>query len=125
MNCNVIYMGPVKERLKNLREHLPEQDESIYVFGEYLAGMLSERELPEGFNMAAEISISQLSKGYNWFTGKPVSPCLAGCPPMDFISMRSKIPDITDVVCPADFAKAAKEQRESTEWATMSRGFYN
>ena len=104
-----ISMEPVKEKLKNLREHMPEQDDTIYSFGAYLADRLNPELVPQGFNMAAELALYDLEKGVDGFTGQPIQSRLVGYPSMIYGLLRMQVPQIAEAVCPEDFAKGVKD----------------
>ena len=99
----------MKEKLRNLREHMPDQNDQIYSFGAYLADRLNPELVPEGFNMAAELALYDLQKGVNGFTGKPIQSRLVGYPPMIYGILRMQVPEIAKAVCPEDFAKGVIE----------------
>lgn len=104
-----ISMEDIKEKLKNLREYLPNQEESIYNFCSYLTGYLNPKLVPEGFNMAIELAFYDLGTGINGLTGKSVRNSLSRRPLAVYALIRRNIPEILDVVCPEDFANEVKE----------------
>jgi len=104
-----ISMEPVKEKLRNLQKYMPEQQELVYEFGNYLADMLNPELVPFGFNMAAELALYDIQAGVNSFTKEPISTRLAGYPPQIYALLRNEIPDIAEAVCPEDFAKDVRE----------------
>ena len=95
----------VKEKLRNLREHMPKQDDLIYDFGAYLAERLNPTLVPMGFNMAAELALYDLQAGVNGFTGEPIRSRMVGYPPQIYALLKMQVPDIAEAVCPEDFAK--------------------
>nr|MBA4405006.1 hypothetical protein [Nanoarchaeum sp.] len=105
---DAIPMGPVKDKLRNLREYLPGQIDEIYELGIYLADRLNDEIVPEGFNMAVELLFYDLQTGIDGFTGKPMSSHLAGQPFILYAILRSQIPYIARAVCPEDFANGVE-----------------
>ncbi len=107
-----ISMEPVQEKLRNLREHMPDQQDVTYDFGAYLADRLNPELVPQGFNMAAELALYDLQKGVDGFTGQPIQSRLVGYPSMIYGLLRMQVPQIAEAVCPEDFAKGVKEMYE-------------
>lgn len=106
---NAISMEPVKKKLENLQEHLPNQNPMVYEFAEFLAARLNPELVPPGFVMATELALADLRKGVDGFTGKPISGNLSGYPRQLYAGLRMYIPEIIKAVCPEDFAKGVKE----------------
>ncbi|MBS3150625.1 hypothetical protein J4425_02365 [Candidatus Woesearchaeota archaeon] len=104
-----ISMEPVKEKLRNLREHMPDQQDVIYDFGAHLADRLNPELVPQGFNMAAELALYNLQKGVDGFSGQPIRSRLVGYPSMIYGLLRMQVPQIAEAVCPEDFAKGVKD----------------
>ena len=108
----------MKLRLRNLRWHLPNQDDTVYQLGNYLADRLNGADelLPVGLNMIVELGFYDLRKGINGFTGEPIRSGLAGCPPQLYAVLKEfSVQSIVEVVCPEDFAKEFKEIREEVK----------
>lgn len=95
---------PIKEKLKNLEKYMPEEEDTIYRFGEFLADRLNQQLNPLGFNMAAELTLYDLQRGIDGFSGQPIRNSLVGYPPMIYFLLRMRVPDIAKAVCPEDFA---------------------
>ena len=104
-----ISMAPVKEKLRNLRQHMPAQQEVIYDFGAYLADRLNPELFPQGFNTTAESALYDLQEGVDRFTRQPIRSSLVGYPSTTYGSLRMKIPQIAAAVCPKDFAEGVKD----------------
>ncbi len=98
------------DKLDNLREHFPNQNEKVYE----LAALLSERLkahgydllpgdelLPEAFVNVTNLLLFDLTTGVNGFTHEAMRTGLVGYPPM-LSSMV--IPVISRKVCPPEFA---------------------
>ncbi|PJE81236.1 hypothetical protein COU58_03555 [Candidatus Pacearchaeota archaeon CG10_big_fil_rev_8_21_14_0_10_32_42] len=105
----VISMEPVKEKLKNLRKYMPNQDDTIYDFGAYLADRLNPELFSQGFNMAAELALYDLQTGVDGFSGQPIRSRLVGYPSMIYGLLSMQVPQIAEAVCPEDFAKGVKD----------------
>ena len=105
-------MEPIKEKLKNLREYMPEQEDLVYEFGAYLAQRLNPELVSEGFNMAAELALYDLQTGVDGFTGKPLMNRLVGYPSAIYGFLRFQVPDIAKAVCPEEFAHGVREFQE-------------
>jgi len=103
----------IKEKLLNLEQHMPDQQDLTYKFGKLLAGRLNPELVPEGFNMAAELLLYDLQKGVDGFSGKPIQSSLVGYPPMIYSLIRMSIPDIAAATCPPDFAKGVADMQEA------------
>ena len=100
---------PIKEKLKNLRQYMPNQQDVIYDFGAYLADRLNPELVSQGFNMAAELALYDLQKGVDGVTGQPIRSRLVGYPPVIYGLLRMQVPEIAEAVCPEDFAKGVRE----------------
>ena len=105
---DAISMEPVKEKLRNLRVHLPQDVESTYQFGEFLADRLNPDLVPKGFLLAAQLALCDLSTGVDGYTGEPIIGGLTGQPPGLYRLLEMRIPDIARTVCPVDFAEGVK-----------------
>ena len=104
-----ISMEPVKEKLRNLREHMPNEDVIIHHLGAHLADYLNPTLVPEGFILATELAFYDMEKGVNGFSGKQVSRKLSGYPLQLYAVLRLRIPEIVAAVCPEDFASKVNE----------------
>ena len=100
----------IARKLRNLREIMPDEDGTLYQFGEFLADRLGTHPLaPRGFNMAAELCLYDLQQGVNGFTGQPILSRLVGYPSQIYALLRMRVPDLADATCPEDFAKGVKD----------------
>ena len=100
---------PIKEKLRNLRQYMPNQIDVIYDFGAYLADRLNPELVSQGFDMAAELVISDLQMGVDESTGQPIRSRLVGYSPVIYGLLRTQVPKIAEAVCPEDFAKGVRE----------------
>lgn len=94
----------MKTKLQNLREYMPGEPEFTYDFGAYLAKRLNSPLNPMGFNMTIQLTLFDMQKGVDGFTGKPVPSSLSGMPVPLYVVMEMNIPRIARAVCPSDFA---------------------
>lgn len=95
----------VRERLRNLSEHLPDADPKVHAFGGHLAGMLKD-DLPDcGVPLALEATFESLRLGYDVFTNAPLSGLLVQASPEVYSSLRRWVPEILNATCPEDLAK--------------------
>ncbi len=99
----------VKEKLRNLKQYMPDRHDAIYDFGAYLADRLNPELVPQGFNMAAELALYDLQTGIDGFTRQPIRSRLVGYPPMSYGLLRMQVPEIAEAVCPEDFTKGVRE----------------
>lgn len=106
---NAISMEPIRAKLKNLREVMPNQEETLYTFGSYLADRLNPELVPAGFYMAAQIALYDLQTGVDGFSGEPIQSNLVGCPPQVYANLNRFVPQIAEAVCPPDFAEGVKK----------------
>jgi len=107
-----IPMEPVKEKLRNLPQYMPEVDETVYKFGEFLADRLRPRLDSIGFSVSAELALCDLQTGIDRYSNQPIRTRLAGCQPMIYGFLRTKVSDIAEAVCPEDFARGVREFQE-------------
>jgi len=108
---DAISMNEAKDKLRNLSQYMPDQEETIYEFGKYLADRLNPELLPMGFVMACELALYDLQKGVDGFSGQPIRSRLVGYPPMIYALLRMMIDQIAEAIFPEDFANAVKEER--------------
>lgn len=114
-----ISMEEVKVKLRNLSEHLPNEDKILYEFARLLADRLNEKLVPEGFLLGAQLLLYDLERGIDGYTGQRINSRLVGYPPIIYVSIELMIPMIAEATCPADFAqevhKIVEEIRNKTE----------
>lgn len=102
---NAISMEPVKEKLRNLHEYLPNENSILYDFAGYLADRLNPRLVPEGFVLAAELALYDLQTGIDGFTQQPVPARLQGYPSVLYAVLQMRVPEIAAAACPDDFGQ--------------------
>lgn len=114
LESKAISMKPVKEKLRNLKEYLPGEDDFMYGFGKYLAERLNPELIPEGFNLACELTIDELRKGgdYGKYGKVKVPPSLVGYPSVLYDVLRMRIPDFAKAACPPEFAEEVNKVYE-------------
>lgn len=102
----------MSDKLRNLGQYMPVQDNLICEFGSYLADRLNPELVPAGFNMAAELLLYDLRTGVDGYSGEPIRSSLVGNPPVIYAILRAIVPKIAEAVCPPDFAKGVKDFHE-------------
>lgn len=111
---NAISMEPVKEKLRNLKEYMPGEDQTIYDFGEFLADRLNSIVVPRGFYLATELALCDLRAGIGRFGRHQVKSSLVGYSPVIYDRIGIYIPNIAKAVCPEDFAERVKQISEAS-----------
>ncbi len=101
--------GLIRERLLNLRQHLPGQQQAIYDFAAHMANYTNAELVPQGFAMAAALALYDLQEGSNGFTGKPITGSLVGQPALVYRLIEMMVPNIAKAIFPAEFAGGVKE----------------
>lgn len=119
--AKAISMEPIKERLQNLREYMPGEDEIVYQFGTFLANRLNPELLPAGFNLSTELAISDLRRGIDGYSGQPIRHKLSGYPPIIYTLLRMRVPDIAYAVCPQGFAKEVEQLQKITKQGQFNK----
>ena len=109
LESKAISTEEIKEKLRNLKEYMPGEPEITYDFATYLANRLNPKLNPGGFQISAELLLSDMKKGVDSFTRQAMSRNLAGYPPNLYAILRGTVPDIAKAVCPEDFAKSVKD----------------
>ena len=104
----------IRANLMKIRLILPDQDETTYQFGEYLAERLTQgRIVPEGFYMAAKLALYDLEKGVNGFTNQPIHSHLVGYPTQIYSLIALVIPELAKATCPSNFAEGVKNMDDA------------
>jgi hypothetical protein len=96
--------GVIRDRLMRLREYLPNQQELVYKFAEYMATHTNAELVPQGFVLVAVLALYDVQKGIDSRTGKPIVGSIACQPAMVYRIIEMMIPTIAKVIFPADFA---------------------
>ena len=72
-------------------------------------GSLPRSEIvPQGFVNGCIFAIHDLQEGRNRYTGKAIASELVGQSDELYARLRASIPDIADIIFPADFAEAVR-----------------
>ena len=83
---------PLKEKLRNLYEYLPNKDQTLYDFAAYLADRIRNPNLtPQGFALTAQLALYDLGKGVDGFTREPINNGLVGYPPMMYTLLGMQV----------------------------------
>ena len=114
LETKAISTEEMKEKLRNLKEYMPKEEDVLYSFGRYLAKRLEGHPelVPEGFNVTVELALHDLQKGIDGYTQKPIQSRLVGYPPIIYSLLRMRTPDIAKAVCPEDFAEGVRKMYE-------------
>jgi hypothetical protein len=81
MTENALSMTEPKEKLNELKEHMPDQQDIVYQFGQFLAERLNDELMPQGFVMGCQLALYDLQAGVDGFTNQPIHSRLVGYPP--------------------------------------------
>lgn len=95
--------GPINihEKLKNLKENLPNQDEVVYEFAEFLLGIIPEKGMQANFDASVEIALDYIENGIDQTTGKQI--------PQNLMDNQKLLSDAIPVIKKAIFAKPEEE----------------
>lgn len=88
----------IKEKLVNLEQYLPGQEETVYEFARFLATRANDKWAPQGFQLQAELALHDLQKGKDGSTGKPIQNPLAGNSSEIYIILKTILPQIQEVI---------------------------
>lgn len=94
----VISTEDMKERLRSLADHLPDEHPAVHAFGPYVADKLNERAEPHGFVLSAHLALDELRSG-------ECSGPLAGYSSHVYAFLRLSVPAMARAACPAEFAR--------------------
>ncbi len=106
-----ISTGPVNEKLRNLKQYLPDADGTTCLFAEYLAERLGDAVTPKGLRVTAYIALCDLQQNndrrggtipqrYADLTGKNLRY---------YDLLGDHVPEIASATCPTDFANKVGE----------------
>ena len=105
-----ISMDSIKNKLKNLRNTNPGEDENIYIFAEFLANRLNGNLNSQGLYMTIQLSLMDLQSGIDGFSGEPIQNKLVGYPTTVYSILQLIFVDhIVGIVCTKEFAEKVKE----------------
>ncbi len=109
-----ISMESVKEKLRNLKDYLPNGDDFLYDFGKYLADRLNPSLVPGGFNITYELALEDLRMGGDYGeNGKVNVPTnLIGYPAVMYGILRMRMLEIAKATCPPEFAEEVNKVYE-------------
>ena len=99
-------MDLAKERLTHLESYFPDSDyELLCLFGRFLVLRLNPKLVPMGFVNACAFAISDLKRGVDSYTGKPIEGRLIGYPQQMYHLLHLHIAVIAEAIFPRDFAE--------------------
>ena len=110
-----IDMGPAKERLRHLRDYMPDADNVLCDLAAYLADRIHRQVVPTGFALGAVLAISDLEIGVNSITQEPIRNSLVGYPSGMYRLMVNALPQIADAVFPEEFARGVREVYDAVD----------
>lgn len=106
-------MREAKEKLQNLKELLPPNEDPLLnllpYFGKHLAKYLSDTLLPEGFVRSALLAVNDLKIGVNGLTGEEIDDILLYHPKIIYHFIWADIPSIAEVIFPKEFSDEVKD----------------
>lgn len=107
----------MKQKLRSLSFHLPNEHETTYNLANFLADRLTHQGLtPRGFLLVAALSLEDLERGVNSITGEPITRAkykIADQPTAVYRILNLFIPKIAKAVTPPEFASQVQEIYDS------------
>jgi len=116
-DLELLSVAEIGEKLRNLQEHLPGEEDTVYKLAAFLAGRFEkqgENLHPLGFHLAAELAIYDLQKGVDGYTGEPIRSSLVGYPPFLYPVLSTTVPRIAKAILPEAAANAVQEAYDAT-----------
>jgi len=105
---------PVKEKLRDLRKYIPDAEDLVVEFAQYLADQLGTGDLyPFGFAFRYDYDVKSLYHGRHG-GGQPINHKLARMLWKNYALILSYFSRIVDVVLPPKFASKTKRIFEKT-----------
>jgi len=104
-----------KERLRDLREHMPGENEGLYQFGAYLAERMGETITPGAFNLSFVSAIHSLRYGHDFPTE---SYSLLTQPQAFFTGLKSKLVSISKAAFSKEFSEEVQRTSERIKRVT-------
>ncbi|MEW5896513.1 MAG: hypothetical protein AB1668_02370 [Nanoarchaeota archaeon] len=100
----------MQEKLRKLREHMPDADELMCKVGTYFAERLNRREQisPLGFVMEFKLMVYDLMDGANGLAGKPIPQGLTGYTPEVYTALLKRAPILAQAVAAQGFAESVR-----------------
>ncbi len=102
-------MKEVIEKLRNLKQYLPDEEDVVYEFAILLAQRLEKyhpKVNPAGFNIAVETLFYDLKRGKDsYLNNEPLKSNLVGHSPHFYPILKWSVKNIVRAICPEDFAK--------------------
>ncbi|MDP4000733.1 MAG: hypothetical protein Q8P83_00610 [bacterium] len=88
----------IKEKLANLEQYMPGQEETIYEFARFLSTRADDTLVPQGFDLMAALALYDLQNGKDGFTGKPIQGKLIGYPPQIYTLLQMYVPQMKEII---------------------------
>ncbi|MEI7792238.1 MAG: hypothetical protein WCI57_01995 [Candidatus Berkelbacteria bacterium] len=109
----LISTDEAKQKLRNLAQYIPNQEEILYDFGRLLADRLNPELYPIGFVMTYATTLHDMETGISDVDGKPIQSQYVGCRPVAYAVLSSLIGGIASAIFPEEFAKEVIEQAKA------------
>lgn len=116
------------DKLRNLKQFVPEVSPLMVEFGRVLADRLNPRLLPMGLHLAQELTLMDLQQGTDGFAVtsikglEPLSKSsLALQPPITYALIRARMLDVVDRLLPPRFAQGYREWVAETMRQMLSK----
>ena len=90
--------GIIKEKLANLEQYMPGQEETIYEFARFLSTRANDTLVPQGFDLMAALALYDLQNGKDGYTDKPIQSKLVGYPPQIYTLLQMYVPQMKEVI---------------------------
>jgi hypothetical protein len=122
-----ISMDSIKEKLKNLKEYMPDQEDVICDYAKLLADVLNPKLTPAGFHLASQLVLFDLQRGEDGINGTKspdysiIFQRLCGYPQIIHALIGMELPNIVKAVCPEDFAEEVIKECEKIKAFLQSK----
>lgn len=88
----------IQEKLANLEQYMPGQEETIYEFARFLSTRVSDTLEPRGFDVMVELALHDLQRNKDGFTGKPIESQLVGHRTEIYDLLNIFVPQIKEII---------------------------
>ncbi len=102
----LVSTASIKEKLRTLSTHLPNQPAYVYQFASYVAGRLPEEIALHNLGKEISIHVHNLEAGIDNRTGEPIRNDLVGKDPFLYTGLLMKCQIIEETVSPPDLMKS-------------------
>lgn len=112
-----ILLTGVKEKLANLQNYMPGEEQIIYDFANFLSERANDKLVPMGFEMLVQLALYDLWTWIDGFTNKPIRSSLVGYPPMMYQLLNMRAPQIAEAI----FGKECSDIIENIRWQVLEK----